>query len=61
MDYYALTPQPRDFVSWQTWQFHSTREDAGFVQAFRLESPQSDLLTTGLEGRGFSPAVTRPS
>ena len=53
-DYYALTPQPRDFVSWQAWQFHSTREDAGFVQAFRLESPQSSMK---FNLQGLNPAT----
>lgn len=38
-EYYPLTPQPRDLRSWEAWQFHDPKTNSGFVQAFRIESP----------------------
>ncbi len=39
-DFYPLTPNTRDNVSWMAWQFHDPAEQTGMVQAFRrAESP----------------------
>ena len=40
-DYYPLAVQSRDLEAWEAWQFHDTATDEGFVQAFRLNSPDS--------------------
>lgn len=39
-DYYLLEPQARTLESWSGWQFHDPQHDEGFVQAFRLRSPE---------------------
>jgi alpha-galactosidase len=39
-DYYPLTRQVGDDVSWAAWQFHNPRTGEGFVQAFRMDSAQ---------------------
>lgn len=39
-DFYPLTPQPRTLDAWSGWQFHDPRTGEGFVQAFRLRSPE---------------------
>jgi alpha-galactosidase len=38
-DFYLLEAQPRTLATWTAWQFHNPRTQAGFVQAFRLQSP----------------------
>ncbi len=39
-DFYPLTPNTRDNVSWMAWQFHDPAGQTGMVQAFRrAESP----------------------
>jgi len=52
-DYYLLLPQSRTTTSWAGWQFHNPRSGKGFVQAFRLASPDSSrrLVLKGLEPR----------
>jgi alpha-galactosidase len=40
-DYYALTRQPLDMMSWEAWQFHDPKTGEGFVQAFRLNAEQA--------------------
>ena len=32
-------PQSRDLENWSGWQFHDPKTDEGFVQAFRIHSP----------------------
>ena len=39
-DFYLLEPQARTLDGWSGWQFHDPKADEGFVQAFRLRSPE---------------------
>ena len=39
-DYYLRTPQPRPLAAWSGWQFHDPKADEGFVQSFRIRSPE---------------------
>ena len=40
-DYYALVPQPKTLEEWAGWQFANPERGDGFVQAFRLNSPET--------------------
>jgi alpha-galactosidase len=50
-DFYLLLPQARSLESWSGWQFHDPKAQAGFVQAFRLRSPEPvrKLVLRGLD------------
>jgi len=39
-DYYLLLPQARTLESWSAWRFHDPTTGEGFVQAFRVRSPE---------------------
>jgi alpha-galactosidase len=48
-DFYLLEAQPRTLEAWTAWQFHNPRTQEGFVQAFRLKSPD-ERRTFALQG-----------
>jgi alpha-galactosidase len=52
-DFYLLLPQPRDLRSWEAWQFHHAEADEGFVQVFRIRSPEpsKNIVLKGLNPR----------
>jgi alpha-galactosidase len=37
-DYYPLTSQPTDLMSWSGWQFHDPEDQSGFLQTFRTDA-----------------------
>jgi alpha-galactosidase len=39
-DFYPLVSQPRTDKTWAGWQFHDPKSQEGFVQAFRVHSPE---------------------
>jgi len=39
-DFYLLVEQPRTLEAWSGWQFHDPKAGEGFIQAFRLRSPE---------------------
>jgi alpha-galactosidase len=41
-DFYLLIPQSQTLNAWAAWQFHDPQADQGFVQAFRIESPEQN-------------------
>jgi len=52
-DFYPLTPNTRDDVSWMAWQFHDAAGQTGMVQAFRRAA--SPYLTAHFRLRGLAP------
>jgi len=50
-DYYLLGGQSRTLDVWSGWQFHDPRASEGFVQAFRVRSPEprKKLVLKGLD------------
>jgi len=50
-DYYPLVPQPRTLESWSGWQFHDPKASQGFLQVFRIRSPEQAkaLVLQGLD------------
>jgi hypothetical protein len=52
-DYYPLSPQPADLVSWSGWQFNDAADRSGFIQTFRTKTPHSShrFFAKGLDAR----------
>jgi alpha-galactosidase len=50
-DYYLLMPQARTLEGWEGWQFQDPKAQEGFVQAFRMRSPNASqkLVLHGLD------------
>lgn len=50
-DFYLLFPQSQTLDTWAAWQFHDPRAGEGFVQAFRIQSPERDkrIVLKGIE------------
>ncbi len=50
-DFYLLVPQPRTDQTWAGWQFHNPKTQEGFIQAFRVHSPdqRQSLVPKGLD------------
>ncbi|MCI0541004.1 MAG: alpha-galactosidase [Verrucomicrobiales bacterium] len=52
-DFYPLVPQPRTDQTWAGWQFHNPKAQEGFIQAFRVRSPD--------QRRAFVPKALDPT
>lgn len=52
-DYYPLTAQPGDLLSWSGWQFHDPKDGSGFVQTFRTRTvdERRRFVLHGLDNR----------
>ena len=52
-DFYLLAPQSRTLESWSGWQFHDPKTNEGFIQAFRIRSPEQKkrFLLRGLNAK----------
>jgi hypothetical protein len=45
-EFYLLIPQSQTLDTWAAWQFHDSKQDAGFVQAFRIRSSRESKQLT---------------
>ena len=55
-DFWPLTPYTTEATDWMAWQFDSSAEDQGMIQAFR--HPASPFETARFRLRGLKPGAT---